>query len=62
MRQHSGCDDGRILDLYTMMDFVSFFEATQDRDRVFDRRLANIDLLESPLESFVLLDVLLVFV
>ena len=44
------------------MDLVALLEAAQDRDRVLDRRLLDVDRLEAPLERRVLLDVLLVLV
>ncbi len=44
------------------MDLVALAQAAQDRDRVLDRRLADIDRLEAPLEGRVLLDVLSVLV
>src|SRR4030095_568837 len=37
-------------------------QSAEDRDRVFNRRLTDVNLLESPLERFVLLYVLLIFV
>ena len=43
------------------MNFVSLLQSTQDRDRIFDRRLADVNLLESTLESLVLFDVFLIF-
>jgi len=44
------------------MNFVSFFQAAQDRNSVFDARLADIDLLEAAFERGILLDIFLVFV
>ncbi len=44
------------------MRFVARLEAAEDRDRVFDVRLADIDRLEPPLERRVLFDVLAIFV
>ncbi len=41
-----------------MVHLVALLEPAQDRDRVLDRRLADEDLLEPPLERGVLLDVL----
>jgi hypothetical protein len=32
------------------MNFVTLFQAAQDRDRVFDGRFADVDLLEATLE------------
>ncbi len=45
-----------------MVDLVPLLQAPQDRDRVFDRRLVDVDRLESPFQSRVLFDVLLVLV
>ena len=45
-----------------MMNLVTFLQAAQNRDRVFDGGLANIDLLKPSLQGRVLFDVLLVFV
>ena len=41
-----------------MVDLVPLLDAAEDRDRVVDRRLADEDRLEPPLECGVLLDVL----
>ena len=43
------------------MNFVALFQATQDRDRVFDSRLTNVNLLETTLERGIFLDMLVVF-
>ena len=40
------------------MDLIAFFQTPQDADRVFDRRLSHIDLLETTLQGRVLFDVL----
>ncbi len=45
-----------------MVHLVALLEAAQDRDRVLDRRLTHVDLLEAPLQRGVLLDVLAVLV
>ncbi len=45
-----------------MVGLVALLQAAQDRDRVGDRRLADVDRLETPLERGVLLDVLAVLV
>ena len=45
-----------------MVQFVFLLDAAQDRDRVLDRRLADIDRLEAAFERGVLFDVLAVFV
>ena len=44
------------------MNLVALLEAAQDRDGVLQRRLADVDRLEAPLERLVLLDVLPVLV
>ena len=51
-----------VLDADTVVDLVALLEPAQDRDRVVDRRLAHVHLLEPPLERGVLLDVLAVLV
>src|SRR5258708_10820762 len=45
-----------------MMGFIAGLEAAEDGDRVLDRRLANVDRLETSFERGILLDVLAVFV
>ncbi len=45
-----------------VVDLVTLLESPQDRDRVFDRWLVDVDRLEAPFQSRVLLDVLLVLV
>ena len=45
-----------------MVGLVALLEPAQDGDRVLDRRLADEDLLEAPLQRRVLLDVLAVLV
>ena len=45
-----------------MVHLVALLQAAQDRDRVLDRRLADVDLLEASLERRILLDVLPVLV
>ena len=49
---------GRVLDLDLVVDLVPLLQAAEDGDRVLDRRLADEDRLEPPLERGVLLDVL----
>ena len=44
-----------------MMHLVPLFQSTQDRDRVFDRRLADINLLETTFQSLIFFDVFLIF-
>src|SRR6266498_897970 len=55
-------DDRGILNANAVMNFVFFLQATQNCDRVFDRRLANIDLLKPALQRSVFFNVLLVLV
>ena len=45
-----------------MMDFVTFFQATENGDCVFDRRLVNHDRLETTFQSGIFFDVFLVFI
>ena len=44
------------------MDFVTLFQTAEDRDRVFNRRLADVYLLETTFERRVFFDVFLLFV
>ena len=44
------------------MGLVALLQPAQDRDRVLDRRLVDVDRREAPLERGVLLDVLAVLV
>ena len=60
--QHRGRDDRRVLDAHAVVHLVALLQAAQDRDRVLDRRLAHVHLLEAALERGVLLDVLAVLV
>ena len=55
-------DDRAVGDAHAVVQFVFLLDAAQDRDRVLDRGLADIDRLEAPFERGVLLDVLAVFV
>ena len=49
-------------DLHLVVRLVSVLQAAQDRDRILDARLVDIDRLEAPRQGGVLLDVLAVFV
>ena len=60
--QHGGADERRVLDPHAVVHLVALLESAQDADRVLDRRLADVHLLESALERRVLLDVLAVLV
>ena len=58
-----GCaDERRVLDAHAVVHLVALLQAAQDADRVLDRRLADVHLLEPALEGRVLLDVLAVLV
>ena len=57
-----GGDDRRVGDAHAVVQFVFFLDAPEDRDRVLDRGLADIDRLEAAFERGVLLDVLAVLV
>ena len=61
-REHRGGDDRRVLDPHAVVHLVALLQPAQDRDRVLDRRLADVDRLEPPLERRVLFDVLAVLV
>ena len=60
--EHRGGDQRGVGDADAVVRLVALLEPAQDRDRVLDRRLADVDRLEAPLERRVLLDVLLVLV
>ena len=60
--EHRGRDERRVLDAHAVVHLVALLQPAQDRDRVLDRRLAHVDLLEAALERGVLLDVLAVLV
>src|SRR6185436_12919077 len=62
MRKSSGCHDGRIFNANAMVNFILFFQSTQNCYRVFDARLANVDLLKATLQRRVLFNVLFVLV
>src|SRR3989442_1995067 len=47
-RQRRRRDEGAVGDANAVMDFVLLLETTQNRDRVFDRRLAHEHRLETP--------------
>src|SRR5699024_4446749 len=49
-------DERGVGDLHLVVSLVLLFQATQDRDRVFDARLADVHLLEAAFESGVGLD------
>ena len=60
--ERGGGDQRGVGDRDAVVRLVALLEAAQDRDRVLDRRLADVDRLEAALERGVLLDVLLVLV
>ncbi len=60
--EHGGRDERRVADANAVVRLVALLQAAQDRDRVCDRRLADEDRREPPLERCVLLDVLAVLV
>src|SRR6266404_2576842 len=62
VRQRRRRDDRVVGDADAVVDFVALLQASQDRDRVLDRRLTYEDGLEAPLERGVLLDVFAVLV
>ena len=62
VRQPRGRDQRGVTDADAVVHLVAFLEAAKDRDRVFDRRLADEHRLEAALERLVLLDVLAVLV
>ncbi len=62
MREGRSGDDGRILDPYTVVDFVLLFQAAQDRDGVFDIGLADEHDLKTPFKRSVFFNVLAIFV
>ncbi len=62
VRQARRCNQGGVTNPDAMVNLVALLEAAQDRDRVLQRRLADVDRLEAPLERLVLLDVLPVLV
>ena len=60
--EHGRRDERGVADAHAVMRLVALLQAAQDRDRVGDRRLADEDRREAPLERGVLLDVLAVLV
>ena len=62
VRKQRGGDDRRIFNAHAVVHFVFLFQAAQDRDGVFDSRLADEDGLESAFERCVFFDVLVIFV
>ena len=60
--QHGSGDERGVLDAHAVMHLIALLEAAQDADRVLDRRLGDVHLLEAPFEGGVLLDALAVLV
>ena len=56
VRERRRGDQRGVLDAHAVMHLVALLEAAQDRDGVRHGRLADVDRLEAPLESGVLLD------
>src|SRR6266704_2288042 len=55
-------DDGRVGDIYPVVDFVLFLQAAEDGDGRLDRGLVHQNLLKAALERRILLQVFAVFV
>ena len=62
VRQRCRRDQGAVGDAHAMVRFVLVLEPAQNRDRVLDARLVDIDRLEAARQGGVLLDMLFVFV
>ena len=60
--EHRRGDERGVADADTVVRLVALLQPAQDRDRVGNRRLADVDRREAPLERGVLLDVLAVLV
>jgi hypothetical protein len=60
VRQRCRGDYGRVLNANAMMDLVPFLKTAKYSYRVLDARLADVNLLETPLKRFVLFYVLLI--
>ena len=55
-------NDCRISDFHTVMNFITLFQAAQDRYRIFDGGLFYQDFLEAPLECRVFFKILAVLI
>src|SRR5581483_7935643 len=62
VRENGRGDERSVADADAVVRLVAFLEPAQNRDRVGDRRLVDVDRREPPLEGGVLLDVLAVLV
>src|SRR5579875_2756518 len=51
MREHRRGDQRTILNAYTVMHFVALFQATQNTDRILNRRLIDHNRLETPFKG-----------
>ena len=61
-RQLDGCNDGIIFDTHMVMVLVTLFQSTKDRNGTQVVRFIHLYDLETTLQSFVLFEVLLIFV
>ena len=57
-----GGDEGGILDLDAVEDFIALLQAAEDGDRILDGGLGNHDRLEPALEGGILFDILPIFI
>ena len=62
IRERRGGYNRGVLNANAVMNFITLFQPAQDCNRVFNVRLADIDLLEATLKRCVLLNILLVLV
>ena len=62
VRQLTGCNDSRICNIDTVMDFIFFFDAAKNRNGAFQTRLLNNNLLKPSFECRVLFNIFAVFV
>ena len=60
--EHGGSHQCAVGDANAMVHFIAFLQSAQDRDRVLHRGLVDQHLLEATLKSWILFDVLTVFV
>ena len=62
MREGGSRDDGGVFDAHAVMHLVTFLQAAQDCDGVFDIGLADKDNLEATFEGGVFFDVFTVLI
>ena len=55
-------DNGTVGDANAVVDFVPFLETSQDRNSIFNGRLADVDRLEPAFQRRVFLDALAIFI